>query len=92
MPTLHPGDDEPEEEDFEGTEPEYHPEADEAGELWCPKCGAVMHADADRCPSCGDYVTPGLAPARPWPLWLRLGLGFLVLAVAAACIAGLAGR
>lgn len=62
---------------------------DEAGELWCPNCGAVMHADAPLCPSCGEYVTPGLPPSRgSWTWYVAVGLVILlVLAVAASAFA-----
>ena len=64
--------------DFEETE--YAPEAEDAGDLWCPKCGALMYADAVRCPSCGDYVTPGARPSRGHPWWVWLGVALLVAA------------
>jgi predicted nucleic acid-binding Zn ribbon protein len=61
-------------------EPEYHPEADEAGELWCPLCGAGVHADASRCPACGDYMTPGQPPRRKGPLgWIVVAIVVLVI-------------
>ena len=66
--------------EFEGYEPEYHAEAEDAGEFWCPKCSALMYADATRCPSCGDYVTPGAKPVRGHPWWIWLGVVLLVLA------------
>ncbi|MGH7340682.1 MAG: hypothetical protein ACREKH_09350 [Candidatus Rokuibacteriota bacterium] len=73
-------DDSDEGEDFADYEPEYHPEADEAGELWCPKCGAVMYADASLCPSCNEYVTPGARPAGPMPLWMWvIGIAVVIL-------------
>jgi hypothetical protein len=50
---------------------------DEAGELWCPKCGAVMYADAVRCPACGDYVTPGAMPRGSMPAWMWVGLALV---------------
>jgi len=53
---------------------------DDAGELWCPKCGAVMYADAPLCPACGEYVTPGLPPRRSFPWWIWLGVALLVAA------------
>jgi DNA-directed RNA polymerase subunit RPC12/RpoP len=66
----------PEGEEFE--EKEFPPEEGEGDEIFaCPRCGAKIYADAVRCPSCGDYVTPGAAPARPRervPWWLWLGL------------------
>jgi hypothetical protein len=84
-------DDDPEEADdapeYEGYEPEYHPEADDAGELWCPHCGSLMHGDASRCPSCGDYVTPGAKPAGRQPWWIWAGVALLVLAAIAMGLA-----
>lgn len=74
------------EDDFDEGEPEYHPEADEAGELWCPKCGAVVYAAATRCAKCGDYVTPGAAPL---PAWIWVGLVAIATLVAAGLIARL---
>jgi hypothetical protein len=86
MPRTEAGD--PDEgDDFGEDEPEYHPEADDAGELWCPKCGAVMYAGADLCPKCNEYVTPGARPSAPMPLWMWvIGVGLLLLV-----LAGLAG-
>ena len=66
--------------EYEGYEPEYHPEADDAGELWCPKCGAVMYADATRCASCRNDLPPGAKTAHGHPWWIWLGVGLLVLA------------
>jgi hypothetical protein len=70
---------------------DYAPEADEAGELWCPKCGAVMYADAVRCPACEEYVTPGLPPSKRSPLWIRIGAALLLLALVAALFASCFG-
>ncbi|MFW6159207.1 MAG: hypothetical protein ACOC8E_07610 [Planctomycetota bacterium] len=52
----------------------------------CPKCGAEVHLYANRCPHCGDYITPTLRRkgSRLWVavvavialaafLWLLLG-------------------
>jgi hypothetical protein len=68
--------------EFEGGEPEYHPEADDPGVFWCPHCGSEMYGDSMRCPKCGDYVTPGRLPSgsMPWWMWLLLilvGIGML---------------
>jgi uncharacterized paraquat-inducible protein A len=47
----------------------------------CPSCRAMIYAEADRCPRCGDYVTPGTARARskPWWMWLGIALALLIL-------------
>jgi hypothetical protein len=57
-----------------------------AGELWCPECGAVMYADAVRCPKCGNYVTPGARPTSGLPLWIWAGLVLIVLAILAGAL------
>ena len=75
-------DDEPQGMDCSGGS--YAPEGDEAGELWCPKCSAVMYADATRCPSCEEYVTPGAKPTKGLPWWVWVGL----IVVLAAMIGG----
>ena len=61
----------------------------DAGELWCPKCGAEMYADAGRCPTCGNYVVPG---ARPTPRWLRATAILLIALIAAGLLASLFRR
>ena len=42
--------------------------SDDQGVLWCPAFGAEMYGDSTRCPTCGDYVTPGPKPSafRSW--------------------------
>jgi hypothetical protein len=76
------GHDPEEGEEFEDYEPEYHPEGDEAGELWCPECGAVIHADSEICPKCNQFVTPGARPRGPLPAWVWVtGVVLLLLAV-----------
>jgi predicted RNA-binding Zn-ribbon protein involved in translation (DUF1610 family) len=66
-------------------ETEYRPESDDAGVFWCPRCGSEMYGDAVRCPTCGDYVTPGhrhASEAMPWWIWV------IVIVVALAMLAG----
>jgi hypothetical protein len=87
-PTVDPsgdfdGDDEP----FEGYEPEYHPEADDPGVFWCPKCGAEMYGDSSRCPKCEEFVTPGARPSTPTPWWIWAFIGVLALALVGGVIA-----
>ena len=91
MARIRTDDDSDGEDEFEGHEAEYHPEADEAGEFWCPECGAVMYADSELCPKCNQYVTPGARPSGPLPRWIWLfGLVLLGLAVAGYALSGLA--
>ena len=56
----------------------------ETDDLWpCPECRREIYADADRCPYCGNYVTPGRGSAAT-PNWVRamaLGMIFLIVAV-----------
>ena len=40
---------------------------------YCPKCGAEVYLYAERCPACGNYITPTLR---------RRGSGVLLAAVA----------
>ena len=61
---------------------------DEAGELWCPLCGAVMYADAPLCPRCGEYVTPGLPPRRGMSRWVWVVAVILAVALAAGALLG----
>jgi hypothetical protein len=82
-----PDEDFEDEDDFEGGEPDYSPEAGEAGEFSCPKCAALMYADAVRCPECGEYVTPGALPPLRRHAWLWIGLVLLLAAVAAGLVA-----
>jgi hypothetical protein len=71
-------------------EPEYHPEADDAGVFWCPKCGSEMYGDSTRCPKCGDYVTPGARPSgSSMPRWMWAALILAGLGLLAGLIASL---
>ena len=29
---------------------------------YCPDCGAEVYLHADRCPACGNYITPTVRP------------------------------
>jgi hypothetical protein len=48
----------------------------------CPSCRREIHAEAERCPLCGDYVVDAESPRRRMPLWMIVGavLAFVVLA------------
>ena len=51
---------------------DFEPYDDGPGEeLPCPSCGEPVYEEADRCPHCGDYITPGRGPAtRNLPRWM----------------------
>ena len=43
----------------------------DAEELPCPSCGEPVYEEADVCPHCGDYITPGRTPAGAnVPRWM----------------------
>jgi len=68
---------------------EYSDSGDSSETLPCPECGADVYEDAERCPACGQYITPGSgnlwAGRSPW--WIILGL----LGIAAVVLALLVG-
>ena len=69
-------------------ESDFRAESGDAGVFWCPHCGSEMYGDADRCPSCGDYVTPGHRHAsQPMPWWIWVIVGLVALAMLAGLIA-----
>jgi hypothetical protein len=69
------------EEDF-GGDAEYHPEAEDAGTFKCPACSTEIYGDSPRCPSCGDYVTPGArSGAKSMPRWVWVVTVVMILAL-----------
>jgi hypothetical protein len=64
---------------------------DSSETLPCPNCDAEIYEDAERCPNCGEYVTPSssLWAGRPaW--WIILGiLGILATIIALGGIASI---
>ena len=56
---------------------EYPDEPDDEGDdddtVACPHCFRPVYEDAERCPSCGKYLSLEDAPRRhPW--WLVIGV------------------
>lgn len=50
----------------------------------CPSCGLEVYEDTERCPICGDYITPNWSALRgmPWR-WIVMGLlGFVAVLMA----------
>jgi hypothetical protein len=37
----------------------------------CQYCGAAVYDDAERCPSCGNYLSEEEAPSR-FPVWVKI--------------------
>jgi len=59
---------------------------DESETLPCPVCGEEIFEDAERCPYCGQYVTPRLGGHSGWGKWLLFGLAILLISgVLATC-------
>ena len=58
------------------------PDADELDLAACPACGAMIHAESEQCPQCGEYITFDTHPFAGKPTWwIVLGvLGVLALA------------
>ncbi|NNJ25238.1 zinc ribbon domain-containing protein [Alienimonas chondri] len=64
---------------------------DDAEELPCPSCGEPVYEETQRCPYCGDYITPGRSTAlRNVPQW-AVTLGVIgVVATIFALLGGMA--
>ncbi|MFQ5429609.1 MAG: hypothetical protein ACE5E1_04785 [Phycisphaerae bacterium] len=45
---------------------DYNDEADALPEMMCPNCRATVTEDTQKCPRCGDWITP-VDPARGGP-------------------------
>lgn len=57
-------------------------EDEETPVLPCPRCGSDLYEDADRCPNCGRFVTPGgrgFWHGRSW-WWIVLAAAGIVAA------------
>jgi hypothetical protein len=72
-------DDDPDDWD-DDDDPELEAEEDDDDEsdvLPCPSCGAEVYEDAERCPSCGEYLTRRRLRAWEGQPWWWVGLGLL---------------
>lgn len=61
---------------------------DEVELLACPSCGARVYEETEKCPRCGDWITPIAAHARQ-PSWVRLVALLLLFMLAGAILGGL---
>ncbi|RMF37031.1 MAG: hypothetical protein D6753_18325 [Planctomycetota bacterium] len=55
----------------------------------CPICGEPVHEEAQRCPHCENYITPGMSSPQGRPLWFRIALLLAGLIVVYWLIGGL---
>jgi uncharacterized paraquat-inducible protein A len=72
-------------EDWEEPEPDDEDDASD-DEYVCPNCKANVYEDCERCPACGDYITPqraGVSALSGTWVWLT-ALGLLILLVLGA--------
>ena len=51
----------------------------------CPECGADVYEDAERCPRCGQYITPRTAGGGKTWLWAIL-IALLVAALTLSAV------
>ncbi len=57
---------------------------DETATLTCPHCGAEVYEDAEYCPVCDSYITPGENVFSKKPIWwILLGLAGIVATLVA---------
>ena len=52
--------------------------SDEPDLAVCPHCRKMIYEESERCPHCGEYVTPGAKPLSGWA-WIVIGLMILAL-------------
>lgn len=82
----------PDDDEFEDGFPEEEPSDDsESDTVPCPRCGAAVYEDAERCPHCEAYIIHehrGWSGRPAW--WVILGLAGVVAAILALlrCVPG----
>ncbi|HVP10447.1 MAG TPA: hypothetical protein VMV94_04570 [Phycisphaerae bacterium] len=55
-------------------------EEDEAlGEMICPSCRGIVTEDTQKCPHCGDWITPEHASRHGWRRWVFVAAVLLTL-------------
>ena len=47
-------------------------DGDSSDTLPCPVCGEPVFEDSPRCPSCGQYITPGGTGVAARPAWILI--------------------
>lgn len=72
-------DPQPEDMDDEGTEAEEEL-------LICPSCRESVHEDTEKCPHCGDWITPVDSRAGGWRWIWTVAAGLLIAAMLLASL------
>ncbi len=54
-------------------------EGDEPGEMICPHCGSAVIEDTQKCPYCGDWITPRDPSSSGWRRWMFVAVVLLML-------------
>ena len=54
---------------------------DQEATVPCPYCGRQIHEDAQRCPSCEQYISAEDAPPARKPWWIVVGVALCLYAV-----------
>ena len=69
------------EDELDESEDPDEPDDDLDETMPCPHCGDPVYEEAERCPSCGHYLSREDAPWRRPPWWLLVGvvLGLIVV-------------
>ncbi|MFH1418199.1 MAG: zinc ribbon domain-containing protein [Planctomycetota bacterium] len=49
------------------------------GEMVCPSCGANVTEDTQKCPHCGDWITPEYPSRHNWRRWVFVAVVLLML-------------
>jgi hypothetical protein len=77
-------------EDWEDPEPDDEDDDDEDNELGsyvCPNCARSIYEDCERCPHCGDYITPrSRSMSAPGGRWLLFAVAVMVILALLAVI------
>jgi hypothetical protein len=60
-------------------EQDLREDADEPAEAVCPSCRSFVSEEAQKCPFCGDWITPAQASQYGWRRWLFIAAVLVML-------------
>jgi len=52
---------------------------DDLPEALCPSCRGLVTEDTQKCPHCGDWITPRLSSIPGWRRWVYVAVVLLML-------------